>query len=74
MKVTVLDSFNPGENAFLQDIELMGTRVGLRPEPAEGLYRRVLIMHRHHVDAIAPWIIVVDEATGERIKIEFTEV
>jgi hypothetical protein len=71
MKVVKLKSFKPGENAFLQDIENMGVQMGISPNGAGE--SRVMIMYRNFESQVCKWLVVVDEATGERIRIDFEE-
>lgn len=71
MKAEEIDSFPAGTNVFIDDIENMGTLIGIRGE-RDKAGQRVIIMHRGS-DARFPlrFLIVADELTGERIKITF---
>lgn len=74
MKIAKLDPFKAGENAFLQDLSNMGIRIGkaLEGEDAE-VGNRILVMIRNHPDEQCEWAVIVNEATGERIRVDFND-
>lgn len=70
MKVVQLENFPAGTNVFLSDLCNMGTLIGQR-----GDKNRVIVMHCYTgKERPLQWIIVVDELTGERLHITFSEV
>jgi hypothetical protein len=71
MKVKKLMSFNPGENAFNQDFSNMGTMLGIINPGAGEVGNRILAMMSNHNFQKMDWVIIVNEATGERIRIDF---
>jgi hypothetical protein len=71
MKIKRLEPFKPGENCFLQDAFNMGIQIGM--SPAGGVHDRIMVMHGCFETGICHYIIVIDEATGERVRLEFDE-
>lgn len=59
MITLAMDSIPAGDNVFLHDVYHMGTRVA----------KNVIIMHATHNTEVAKYVIIVNEATGERMKV-----
>lgn len=72
MKIKRLESFKPGENCFLQDAFNMGVQIGISPNGG-GKPNRIMIMMGNFEYKVCHYIIVIDEATGERVRLDFAE-
>ena len=62
INISYLDPF-PHGNPFLSDHYHMGTRLGTN----------IVVMYPNHSDKECPYVIVCNNETGERIKLEFKE-
>ena len=59
IQLVELPSFPPG-NPFLHDLSNMGTPIG----------KDLLLMHANHPDGECRFLILCNEATGERVKLD----
>lgn len=62
MSARIMPAIPPGTNAFRSDVYNMGTRVA----------RNMLVMHNTFEEQDAEYIILVNEVTGERVRILLT--
>lgn len=62
-RTTVLEKLLPGSNPFHSDAYDMGTRMGTN----------CWIMFSNHADQFCPYLIVIDDDTGERFRIDFKQ-
>jgi len=80
MKIETMSSLPPNSNVFNHDLSNMGLVAGLATNPlipvslfSTESVSRIMIMHSNFADQICPFIIIVNEKTGERLKITFKE-
>ena len=69
MKTKKLMTFLPNVNVFTQDASNMGIQLGLSPN-GNGK-EKIMAMMMNHDNEVCDRIYIIDEATGERIQIEF---
>jgi hypothetical protein len=61
IKIDEIESIPPKENPFLHDLVNMGTRLGTN----------LMVMYENFEDQKAPFLIVVNMETGERVRLVF---
>jgi len=71
MKAELIDGFPAGTNVFNDDLSNMGTRLGLANVGEDEAGNRILAMMSTHPNHVLKFLIIVNEATGERLLITF---
>lgn len=63
IQINKMENILPGSNPFLHDTYNMGTKLGTN----------LTVMFQNFEDQEAPYLIVVNTETGERVKLVFKE-
>lgn len=73
MKVTKLESFPAGENVFKIDVSNMGVQLGVIEGEKGIIGGRIFAMMSNFPSEVMDWVVIVNEFTGERIRIDFVD-
>ena len=74
MRIEKRENWKPETNCFLNDAFLMGQQIGQAPGAVNNdSGQRIMIMMENFEHDICLFIIVINERTGEQIKISFVE-